>query len=104
MREAAAKQDAGAPTRAQIMTALSWSRDEILLGRSAVRRQFHSIEDAIDGLVKAFEDGRYAEIAQAAGKLTDASLTLSNTTSQIRGLASTLANKSREHMNRRPRP
>lgn len=93
-----------APTRAQIMTALRWSRDEILLGRSAVRRQFNAVEDAIVALVNAFEDGRYAEIKQASEALQTASADLSRTCSQISGLASGLVTATTAHLNRRPRP
>jgi hypothetical protein len=92
------------PTQAQAKATLAISRDEILMGRNVTRSQFHRLEDAINALVGAFEDGRYAEIKQASETLRTDSQSLAATAKQIEYLAGGLVNGCVHQLNRRPRP
>lgn len=92
---------AGMPTQAQAKAVLAISRDEILMGRNVVRSQFNRLEDAVNALVNAFEDGRYAEIKQAAENVRTESQSLSNTGKQIEYLASGLVTGCVHQLNRR---
>ena len=91
------------PTQAQAKATLAISRDEILLGRNVVRTQVNRLEDAVNALVNAFVDGRYAEIKQASEVLRDEAKTLSTTTKQIEYLASGIVNGCVHQLNRRSR-
>lgn len=93
----------GMPTQAQAKATFANTRDEILMGRNVVRTQFNRLEDAVNGLVNAFIDGRYAEIKQASEKVREESQLLAGTAKQIEYLASGLVTGCVHQLTRRPR-
>lgn len=92
------------PSPAQIKAAHALVRDEILMGRNVVRTKFHRLEDAVNGLVEAFIDGRPTEIKQASENVRTASHDIALTAAQIEGLAGSLVKTMCLHLNRRARP
>lgn len=93
----------GAPSRAQVRATFEWSRDEILLGRNALRPKFHRLEDAVATLVDAFIDGRHAEIMRAAEIVHAEAADVTKTANQISGLAQSLVTGTHHQLIRRPR-
>lgn len=101
MTAPAAKQPAEQePSQAQAKATFAITRDEILI---VTRTQFHRMEDAVNALVDAFIDGRYAEIKQASEQIRTESQSLAATAKQIEFLASGLVNGCVHQLNRRPR-
>ena len=104
MTKAAQQQDAEqGPSQADAKRTFAISRDEILLGRNVLRTQMNRLEDAVNGLVEAFIDGRYAEIKAASETLRTEARTVSTTANQIQYLASGLVSGSIHQLNRRAR-
>lgn len=73
------------------------------MGRNVVRTQFHRLEDAVNALVDAFIDGRYAEIKHASENVRTESKLIAASARQIDYLATGLVNGCLHQLNHRSR-
>lgn len=97
----------GMPTQAQAKETLAISRDQILLCHEAMRNRMSMVHDAVEALVDAFIDGRYAEIKAASERVRleaqSLPVLITEKSKQMEYVASGLITGCCHQLNRRPR-
>lgn len=91
------------PSAARAKEVFAVSLDEILMGRNIAARQVLRLDAAVHALVEAFDDGRFAEIKQAAEAVREAGQVLAVTSHQIEAVAQGLVNGCVHQLTRKPR-
>jgi hypothetical protein len=96
--------DSCAPTTSQIYVGLGWTKDIIVMRCNDLTSDSQAVFAAARSLSDAFDRQSMASVKAASEALRAAATALEVTARKIGDDGAVLARKSREHLNRRPRP